>query len=91
MQFTELCLFRGTDLGMQSTPHTFTNVDIDAWARMTGRGPSTFDLLVLARLEQAFWRYYHVGADEQPKSLTKQFAAIAEPNKNKLRKVNLGK
>lgn len=93
MQFQELCLFRGTDLGAQSTPHVLTNTDIAAWAQMTGRTPSPFDLSVLASLENAWWRFYQSGGvDEQPKSLAKQFAAIAEPNnKNKLRKVNLGK
>ena len=75
---------------MQAIPHTLTNVDISAWALMTGRNPSAFDLSVLVQLEQAFWRVHHAGVDDKPQSLTKQFAAIAEPKK-KLRKVNLGK
>ena len=76
---------------MQAIPHTLTNVDIASWALMTGRNPSAFDLSALVQLEQAFWRVHHSGgADENPKSITKQFAAIAEPKKP-LRKVNLGK
>ena len=76
---------------MQAIPHTLTNVDISAWALMTGRNPSAFDLSVLVQLEQTFWRVHHSGgADDKPQSLIKQFAVIAEPKKP-LRKVNLGK
>lgn len=91
MQFVELHNLRGTDIGIETIPRTLTYLEISAWASVTGRKPSVFDLSVFARLEQAYWRVYHGGGkDEQPKSMVKQFSLIADTNK-KVRKVAVGK
>ena len=75
---------------METIPRALTYLEIDAWASVTGRKPSIFELSVFARIEQVFWRVYHGGGkDEQPKSLVKQFAFLQE-NK-KVRKVSVGK
>ena len=90
-QFVELHALRGTDIGMEIVPRTITYLDIAAWASVTGRTLSVFDMSVIARLEQSFWRVYHGGGkDENQKSLVAQFAAIQDSNK-KMRKVAIGK
>lgn len=73
------------DYGMETVPHTFSNLDIAAWASATGRTLSPFDFQVLHTLEQTFWRVYHT-PKEEPKSLVKQFQQLEG-----LRKVNVGK
>lgn len=87
-QFVELHSLRGTE--GEGIPCTITYLEIAAWASVTGRKPSVFDLWVLAKLEHAFWRIYHSGGkDDKPRSFVKQFALIQE-NKP-MRKVAVGK